>query len=567
VEKSVERTQRTYIKFALGILVGLVLFVFLCWGGCRLYSMVESQRLSRRGAAYLSGGDLRQAALSARRALQLDETSVPAIRVLARVAEESDNRNAIDWRRKAADLEPNSTDDTLALANCALQFNDVATAEKALQRIDQTARDTPEFHAAAARLANAKKQPAEVENHWGRVVELAPQNKSYRLESGLALLRTNEPAKKARGRETLESLRGDEKRRAAVTRALIVDLAAQHVDNQKMVLLARELQDYPEATFSDRILYLDILRQLRAQEFTPYLTTIEEDAASTPADLAVLISWMKAGGMSLLAIDFARTLPNETLSKWPVPLAVAEAYAKLADGAALERWVKNKNWGQFEFMRHAYLALALREQDKSVASDQEWATAQKEAGGQPQFLSMLTRAVVDWRWEKERVDLLWTLTKQPESQLEALHGLYQKYADAGDTLGLYRVLVRLAEIQPDDAGMQNNLAQVSLLLNADVERARKLAAELYRKQGSNPAYASTYAFALFSKGDTNGALKVMSALPEEQLRDPSLAAYYGIILAAAGDAAKAREYLKIGASARLLPEEKALLAKAEGTAQ
>jgi predicted Zn-dependent protease len=115
--------------------------------------------------------------------------------------------------------------------------------------------------------------------------------------------------------------------------------------------------------------------------------------------------------------------------------------------------------------------------------------------------------------------------------------------------------------------MQNNLAQVSLLLNADVERARKLAAELYRKQGSNPAYASTYAFALFSKGDTNGALKVMSALPEEQLRDPSLAAYYGIILAAAGDAAKAREYLKIGASARLLPEEKALLAKAEGTAQ
>jgi predicted Zn-dependent protease len=567
VEKSVERTQRTYIKLALGILIGFVLSVFLCWGGCRLYSMVESQHLSRRGAAYLSGGDLRQAALSARRALQLDETSVPAIRVLARVAEASDDRNAIDWRRKAADLEPNSTEDTLALANCALQFNDLATAEKTLQRINQNARDTAEFHAAAARLANAKKQPAEVENHWGRVVGLAPQNKSYQLESGLALLRTNEQAKKARGRETLESLRGDEKQRAAATRALIVDLAAQHVDNQKLVVLARELQDYPEATFSDRILYLDILRQLRAPEFTPYLTTVEKDAASKPADLAVLISWMKASGMSLLAIDFARTLPDETLSKWPVPLAVAEAYAKLADWAALERWVKNKNWGQFEFMRHGYLALALREQDKSVASDQEWTTAQKEAEGQPQFLSMLTRAVVDWRWEKERVDLLWTLTKQPESQLEALHGLYQKYADAGDTLGLYRVLARLAEIQPDDAGAQNNLAQISLLLNANVERARKLAAELYRKEGSNPAYASTYAFALFRKGDIHGALKVMSALPEEQLRDPSLAAYYGIILAAAGDTAKAREYLKIGASAKLLPEEKALLAKAESRAQ
>jgi predicted Zn-dependent protease len=567
LERSVERTQRTFIKLALGIPCGIILFVFIAWGGWHAYQRWEERHLVRRASAYLSGGDVRSASLSARRVLQLDEASVPAIRVLARVAEASDDWNAIDWRRKAADLEPNSTEDTLALANCALQFNDVVTAEKALQRINQNSWDTAEFHVAAARLAEAKKQRAEVENHWGRVVELVPQNKSYQREFGLALLRTNEQAKKARGREILESLRGDEKQRTAATRALIVDLAAQHVDNQKLVVLARELQDYPEATFSDRILYLDVLRQLRAPEFTGYLTTVEKDAASKPADLAVLISWMKASGMSLLAIDLARTLPEETLNKWPVPLSVAEAYARLADWAALETWVKNKNWGQVEFMRHAYLALALRGQDKPVASDQELAAAQKEAGGRPQFLSMLTRAVADWRWEKEWVDLLWTLTKQPETQLEALHRLYQKYADGGDTLGLYRVLVRLAEIQPDDARTQNNLAQISLLLNADVERARKLAADLYRKERSNPAYASTYAFALFSKGDTNGALKVISALPEQQLRDPSLAAYYGIILAAAGDSAKAREYLKIGASAKLLPEEKALLAKAESTAQ
>ena len=422
--------------------------------------MVECQHLSRRAAAYLNGGDLRQAALNARRALQLDETSVPAIRVLARVAEASGDRNAIDWRRKTADLEPNSTEDTLALANCALQFNDVATAEKALQRINHNARDAAEFHAAAARLANAKKQPPEVENHWGRVVELAPQNKSYQLESGLALLRTNEQAKKARGRETLESLRGDEKQRAAATRALIVDLAAQHVDNQKLVVLARELQDYPEATFSDRILYLDILRQLRTPEFTGYLTTAEKDAASTPADLAVLISWMKASGMGLLAIDFAGTLPDETLSKWPVPLAVAEAYASSPIGRHWRGGSKIKTGASLSscgIPTSHWRCANKTNQWQAIGSGPQ---PGKRPGGRPQFLSMLTRAVVDWRWEKERVDLLWTLTKPPESQLEALHGLYQKYADAGDTLGLYRVLVRLAEIQPDDARSQNNLAQM-----------------------------------------------------------------------------------------------------------
>jgi hypothetical protein len=331
--------------------------------------------------------------------------------------------------------------------------------------------------------------------------------------------------------------------------------------------MARELQTYPEATFSDRILYLDILRQLRAPGFTDYLTSIEKDALSKPADLAVLISWMKTSGMSLLAIDFVRNLTDETLSKWPVPLTVAEAYGKLGDWAALEAWVKNKDWGQFDFMRHAYLALALRGQDKTVTADKEWALAGKEALARPQFLSMLTRATSEWRWEKEWIDLLWNLTKHPETQLEALQTLYQKYADDGDTPGLYRVLVRLAEIQPDDWRAQNNFAQISLLLNADVERARKLAADLYRKDPANPAYASTFAFALFSKGDITGAMKVMNALTEEQLHDPSLAAYYGIILTAAGEKAKAREYLKRGAAAKLLPEERALLTTAESRVQ
>ena len=158
--------------------------------------------------------------------------------------------------------------------------------------------------------------------------------------------------------------------------------------------------------------------------------------------------------------------------------------------------------------------------------------------------------------------MLWSLTKYPETQFEALQNLYQSYSDDGDTSGVYRVLVRLAELMPEDEVIQNNLAQISLLLNADTERARKLAAEVYRKQGSNPAYAATYAFALYTNGDTTGALKIISALNPTQLREPSVAAYYGILLAAAGDSQNAREYLKLGATAKLLPEERTLLTKA-----
>lgn len=563
MEKSVERTQRTYIRIVLGVLIGFILFVFLCWGGCHLYSVVESRHVTRRAAAYLGAGDLRQAALSARRALQLDPASVEAMRILAQVAEAARDRSALDWRRKALELNTRSTEDALALAACALQFNDLSTAETTLAHLSDDARQTAGFHAVAAQLADAKKIPTDVESNWAKAVELAPENKSYQLQFGIALLRMDDSAKRKNGRVILEQLRLDEKQRAAATRVLIVDGAARHINAEDLTTLARELQEYPEATFSDRMLYLDVLRQLRDAKFTAYLTTIEKDAASKPADLATLLSWMKTSGMSLLAIDFSKGVPAEAINKWPVPLALAEAYAKVADWKDLEELIKSKNWGEFDFLRHAYLALAMRGQDKPAAADREWATAQKDAGSQVQYLSALARAVAEWGWQKETADLLWTLTKYPQTQAEALQGLYQRCADAKDTLGLYRVLVRLAEVRPEDAGIQNNLAQVSLLLNADVERARKLAADLYRKEASNPAYASTYAFGLYTKGDVKGALEIMNRLTDEQLHDSSVAAYYGVILVAAGDKAKAQEYLKVGSSANLLPEEKALVAKAE----
>ena len=532
-----------------------------------MYSVVESRHVTRRAVAYLGAGDLRQAALSARRALQLNPSSVEAMRVLAQVAETSHDRSALDWRRKAFELNPRSTEDALALAACALQFNDLTTAETTLTQLSDDAQQTAGFHAVAAQLADAMKKPAEMESHWAKAVQIAPENKSYQLQFGIALLRLEDLPKQKTGRAMLEQLRADEKQRSAATRALIVDGASRHINGEALTTLARELQEYPEATFSDRMLYLDVLRQLRDPAFTGYLTNVEKDAASKPADLATLLSWMKKSGMSLLAVDFSRSLPAETLSKWPVPLALAEAYAKVANWTGLEALIKSRNWGEFDFLRHAYLALALRGQDKPAAADREWITAQKDAGNQVQYLSALSRAVAEWGWEKETADLLWTLTKYPQTQMEALQGLYRNCAVAGDTLGLYRVLVRLAEVQPEDLGIQNNLAQVSLLLNADAERARKLAADLYRKEPSNPAYASTYAFGLYTKGDVKGALEIMNRLTDEQLREPSLAAYYGVILVAAGEKGKAQEYLKLASSAKLLPDEKALVAKAESAAK
>jgi len=567
LDEPIERTQRTFIKLSLGILCGILLLIVFGWGGCRGYRIWEERQQVRHATAFLEAGKFNPAALSARRALQLNPNSTGAMRVMAQLAERSHDRVALDWRRKIVELNPRSTEDAIALSNCALQFGDIRTAEKTLLGIGQDARETAEFHAALARLARTRKNPAEARDEFGKALRLAPNNEALQMDYALVCLDQPTKAQRDEGIQILERLRQSPTQRAAATRALFLDGVAHRHDPISLRDLARELQSYPEALFSDRLLYLGVLRQLRDPKYPGYLTEIEKDAASKPADLAALFSWMNMNQMSLVAMDFSRSVDPEVLKQWPVPWALAEAHVKMSDWVGLEKLTATANWGNFDFLRHAYLTRAYRGQNNAAAATREWTTATKSAGEKSQSLLQLTRVIYEWDWKNEGIDLLWQLAKYPEMQFEALHALYLHYTKTGDTHGLYRVVSRLNEIDPGDLKVQNNLAQISLLLGVDLERAVKRATDLYGKDPSNPAYVSTYAFALYRKGDVPGALAAMSRLPEEQLRDPSLAAYYAIFLSASGDKERARSYLEQGKEAFLLPEEKALVERSAATLQ
>ncbi|MEO5721896.1 MAG: hypothetical protein ABIR71_10555 [Chthoniobacterales bacterium] len=550
------------MRLIVGSIVGLVVFVLVIWAGSRFYYSWQERHVLRRAAAYLSGGDTRAAGLSARRAYQLNQNSVPAARMLGEIAETAGERTALEWRRKAVQLNPKSMEDQIALAKSAVQFDDLGTAERAVAVVTEPAR-TPVYHEVRARLAEARQEPAQAREHWMKAVQMEPANKSYQMKLAGISLALPDPAVRESARVKLEELRQDPEERVAATRALILDGVTNRKNSEDVIALARKLREFSEASFSDSLLYLDILRQMRHPSFVSVLTEVEKTAQERPNDLANLLSWMNKSSLSALALNYSRELKLETLAQWPVPLALAESYTNLADWSGLEGWTKMHSWGSLEFLRRAYLARALREQDKTVAAEREWNAARKEAGNQGRMISLLTRTVIEWRWTDEAVDLLWTLAKDPAEKDQALRSLYKHYAETGDTAGLYRTLLRLVEAMPEDLSLQNNLAQTGLLLNADPERARKIAADLRQKDPTQPAYISTYAFSLFSKGDAAGAVQAMAGLKEEQLREPALAAYYGVFLAGAGQPEKAREYLRLGSEAKLLPEEKALLTKAE----
>ncbi len=565
MEKSVDRTQRTFLRLTFGALAAIILVIALIWGGYDAYARWQERQLVRRATLAFEQGDYRTASLAARTALNLKANSIGASRMMAQLGERAGDRGALDWRRKIIQLQPQSLEDILAWARSAVLFNDLAMAERALGQVPEASRQTAGYHAVSALVAQGRHQDPKAETEWGEAVRLAPAEKAYQLQFGISQLRSPNPERHAAGEKALQSLREDSRYRIAATRALIAEGVTRQQTGHELVALARELQAYPEASLSDKILYLDFMHQVQDPGFSAYLTELEKSTAASPLSLTQLLSWMSIKNLNLVAVDFLKTVPAETRGKWPVPLAIADVYLHLKDWPQLAAATKDATWKQ-DFLRHAFLAHALRAQDKTAAAEKEWAAAVKDASNDSNNLISLISLVSQWRWESETVDLLWALTKRPEKQNEAIVTLYRHYAKGKDTQGLYRVLLRLADSDPSNLDIQNNLAQISLLLNAQPDEARRTAADIYRKKPSNPAYATTYAYALLTKGSVREAEKVMNAMSEEQLRDPAVSAYYGICLAAAKDP-RAREFLEAGKNATLLPEERALLEKALGRLQ
>jgi hypothetical protein len=561
VEIAHSRAEGLFLKFALGGLFGFILLIAVVWAGHGVYVRWQEKRLVRQAETALQENDIATASLASRAVLQLKPDSLPAQRIAAAISERANDSGAVIWRRKVVDSPGHTGEDMLNLAQCALQFNDIATLHYAITAFSEADRETSGYHAVAAMVAQADNQNDKAIGEWEQAVRRSPEDKGYQLQLGTAEFRSTNPSRRQLGQATLNMLRNDEKYRTAVTRVLITQGVAQHQSTGKILQLAGDLTTYPDATFADRLLAADIFRQTNSPQFASFLTDLEKRALDRSQDLASLLSWMSAANLNVLAVDYIRTIKPELLQTWPVPLALADIYVRLKEWSKLEAATKSVDWRGSDFLRHAYLARAFREQDKPAAAENEWSAATKAAGASSEETVALFRTASSWGWRNEEIELLWALTKHADKEKDGFQALYKHYLDSHDTQGLYRVLVRLADDLPDNLDLQNNFAQVSLLLNAEPDNARRLAADVYHKHPDNAAYTTTYAYALLTKGDGEGAVKVMSSLSADQLKDPAVAAYYGICLAAVNDP-RAAEYLEIGKNGLFLPEEKALLAKA-----
>src|SRR5213594_3588085 len=358
---------------AVALLVGIVLFSY----GSRLYDDWRQSRLLRRATALLQEGKLNKAAQTAQELVARHPDSLPALHVLAEAAEKQNLQEAVKWREQIARLLPADLESQLNLASAALRFGKLDVARQALDRVPSRDRDRAAFHVVAGWLARPQGNLAEQEEQFAAAVKKEPNNDLYQFNLAALRIHSSDAEKSAKARDTLQGLSKVTPYRTGALRALLND-AVERNDLAEADNFAQQLQMSPEVTFSDYLLCLNFYRKLDEKKFRLLLEKVKPFAARNPSDLASLMNWMNQNGLAADVVKWIDKLSPDKLGSPPASIAVADAYANVRNWSRLKRWAHVGAWGESEYLRLAYQAIAVRRSHQNAA-DTEFETLWRSA--------------------------------------------------------------------------------------------------------------------------------------------------------------------------------------------
>jgi predicted Zn-dependent protease len=547
------------------ILLSCVAVLLAGYAGYRSYRVWKSSHMMSLAHQFLAQADGRNALLCVQQVLRSDPHNLDATRMMAQLTAGARLPSAVLWWSRVVELNPRSLDDRLAMAQTALIMGDYATATNTLGGVDPAGRKTMAYHNVAGAVAATTGQSALAEAHFLEALRLDPENSEVQLNLAVVRLHTTNETSVTEARAALKYLSASATNsflRCQALRDLALD-ALQHRQRDEALALSKQLLQETNSLFADRLLRLEVLQQIQPAGFKPALVSFEKEAANDSAKISQLATWQMANLSPTDALTWLRTLPATEQTNQVVEVIGAECYTMLKDWHGLQSATELQNWGELDFVRHAFLSRSLRGLDLMDSSKAEWELALQGANGQKQGLAMLLRLAAQWNWQSEAEEILWAIVNRYPGEESAVRGLTEALYAGGRTRSLMQLFTQESKRDPNSLSAKNNLAMTALLLNAMEIKPYDLAREVYQSSPTNASFVSTYAFSLYLQGKNADALKLFQSLPAHDLQNPSISGYYGLVLKATGDSTSAKAFLNWANRGLLLPEEKKLFADAK----
>src|SRR6266700_3049943 len=386
-----------------------------------------------------------------------------------------------------------------------------------------------------------------------------PSNDLYQFNLAALQIHSAEPKKSANAHAALDRLSKLAPFRTGALRALLND-AVEGNDLAAADNFAQQLQMSQQVTFGDYLLCLNIYRKLDEKRFHVLLEKVKPFAVRNPSDLASLMDWMNNNGLAGEVVKWTEKLPADKTASPPVSIAVAEAYTNVKNWSRLKRWTGRGLWGEAEYLRLAYHAIAMRQSRQSAAETEAlWRSAEQAADEQPERELDLARLASKWNLQDESEQLWLRVAKNPPMRRQALDALARLYRANNETGKLYDVLQRLHESSPNEPPITADLARLGLNIDQNTRQSQDLAQEAYNRAPNDVNCAVTYAFSLHRLGRAAEGLEIIRKLPADQLHDPHAAVYVAVLLLDSNQAEGAKEYIDAAEDGEIYIEERKLL--------
>lgn len=533
------------------------------WFGRKAYKRSAEHKLIALAHQYEAQQDWRNTNLCLKRVLQINPVSVEAYHMIADLLDSTDSSGALPWRVQLAQLEPGNITNRFLWAQDAIKAQNLKSASEALSKMDDTSKNTATYHKLEGALAWNLGQTDEAQKQYAEALRLEPDNQANVLNlETIRLTSTNQTVADA-ARFSLEN---------KITNAALRPIALQHLLSDavarrnlpKALAYSKEIVSQPTANFADKITLLQLLRDAKSDAYASQLASLKAAAAHSPQDAFALGHSLAMTDSPATALRWLHELPTEIQTNLPVPLIITDCQIALKDWNGLFTFINRQDWGEIEFYRFAVQSMAHRSLNQEPASANDWHRALRLTAHRLDRLSRLADVARTWGWVPEQTEVLLQITDEFPDEKWAVTQLMAQYYASGKTSELQRLLLKSHTANPDDARIENNLANILLLRNSELDQANLMAKQVYETAPNDPFVISTYAYSLYLQKKPDEAVKVLNNLKPEYLKIPSVAAYYGAIEAGAGHPTIAREYIALAESAKLLPEEKEMvrLAKA-----
>lgn len=529
------------------------------WFGRPLYRHYKEQRSLRMAQEFFSKSDFRSGLLSLRQTLTLNPTNLPALRLMAEFATETQSPAALSWWQRVIDIAPTIENQSLlAAAALRIEAPPFPTAGHAIEALATTAATNVSYHLLASQLALKLNQGAAVETHLLAAVRLEPTNRMHQINLAKLRLLSRQENVAGAARTELAGLTHDPQWGAEVLRVLVADALVQ-TNGRAARDFSRALLATTNATFVDQLQDLTAAQLAADSDLASKVQELEQNCASNLVMIAQAALWLNQHGQAAETLAWLARLDSKLRELPPLAVIAADALALNRDWSGLEARLISQKWEEQDFFRLAYLARALREQGRGPIATAYWDRAVGAALTRSERSAALVQLAFNWGWREEGVAFLWQLARQGGQAEWPLQNLLRLYSGANDTDGMQRVHEELYRRHPESLPIKNNFAMLSLLLQRDLPGATRLAQEVYQVAGTNGIYASTYALALQLTGHFGEGLKIMQALPETELNRPEVAPYYALLRAANGEKDAVQPLLRRAVQQAALPEEKRLL--------